>query len=148
MRFYRFHSLETQKDFFYAADNSLLPELQEGAGMAKKKARGNKSQAIRDYLAENPQATASEIVPALKKQGFKVSPGLVSQVKSTSGPKRGRRKGAKKKGTRKKGPARAGRPAAAGGLSLSDLQEAKRLADQLGGVQEARAALEALEELR
>ena len=41
--------------------------------MAKKRsARGvNKSQAIRDYLAANPQASPNEIVAGLKQQGVK-----------------------------------------------------------------------------
>lgn len=141
-------SLERERLDLYAAGNWKLSELHEGANMAKKKARGNKSQAIRDYLASNPNATAKEIVPALKKQGLTVTAGLVNNVESTSGPKRGRKKRGRKKSGRKKGPARARRTTGSSRLSLADLQEAKRLADQLGGVQEARAALEALEELR
>lgn len=105
--------------------------------MAKKRAV-NQSQAIRDYLAANPTASANEIVAGLKQQGITVSPGLASNVKYTSG-------------RRRKGPKRRGRPAKTernGALSVSDLVEAKKLADQLGGIEQARQALATLEELR
>ena len=47
--------------------------------MAKKKSQGpSKSQAVRDYLTENPSATASIVVPDLAERGINVSPALVS----------------------------------------------------------------------
>ena len=98
----------------------------------------NKSEAIRNYLAAQPNATPNEIVAGLKQQGITVSPGLASNVKYTSGRPR-------------KGPKRRGRPAKTesnGALSVSDLVEAKKLADQLGGIEQARQALATLEELR
>ena len=115
--------------------------------MAKKRsaAGANKSQAIRDYLSAQPEATPNEIVAGLKQQGITVSPGLASNVKYTSG-----RASRKVRGRRGR---RVGRPAGRtrgsnGALSASDLIEAKKLADQLGGIEQARRALEALEELR
>ena len=111
--------------------------------MAKKRsARGvNKSQAIRDYLAANPQATPNEIVAALKQQGIKVSQGLVSNVKYSKP-----RAGGKKRRGRPPGRGRA--TAANGALTASDLIEAKRVVEQLGGIEQARQALATLEELR
>lgn len=125
-------------DFFKNSNNSNERK------MAKKKTGVNKSQAIRDYLANSPKATASEIVPALGKKGIKVSPGLVSNVKSTSGPKRRRKKKAGRKKVVKR--RRPGRRAAAA-LSADDLMAAKQLADQLGGIQAAHRALNTLERL-
>ena len=110
--------------------------------MAKKRGRSgvNQSQAIRGYLAEHPEATPKEIVAGLAQQGVKVSEGLAGNVKYTSRSGRG------------PGKARRGRPpgrrAGAGALTAQDLIEAKRLADQLGGLAQARKALEALEALR
>lgn len=105
----------------------------------KKKSAGNRSQAIRDYLAEHPQATAGEIVPALARQGIEVSAGLVSNVKHavTHGTKPlvpGRADGRRRRGVSQ--------------LSAENLFEAKRLVDELGGIDAARQALEALEKLR
>lgn len=112
--------------------------------MAKKRKGTSKSQAIRNYLGKKPSATASEIVPALAEKGIKVTPGLVSNVKSTSGPKRRRKKKAGKKKMVKR--RRPGRRAAAT-LSADDLMAAKKLAVQLGGIGEARRALDTLERL-
>ena len=64
--------------------------------MAKKKAGKSLSQSIREHLQSNPSDTANQIVAALAKTGVKVSPGLASNVKYTSGP------GAKKKTAKKK----------------------------------------------
>ncbi len=122
--------------------------------MAKKTASGgvNKSQAIRDYLSEKPGATASEICPALKEKGIEVTPGLVSQVKSTIGDKKPKtRKTTKKKKTSAKKTSSpktsrsTGSKAAA--ISGSELMDAKKLADELGGISRARQALDLLEQL-
>lgn len=118
--------------------------------MGKKKTKGvNRSQEIRDYLAEHPNAPVKEIIEALGKRGIQVSQGLVSNVKYTSGPKRrGRRK--KKRAVARRSPRKRTTATRRGtsGISASDLIEAKKLADQLGGIREARQALDALEELR
>ncbi len=112
--------------------------------MAKKKTGISKSQAIRNYLVTNPKATPNEIVAAMGKKGIKVTPGLAANVKFTSGPKRRRKKKAGKKGVVKR--RRPGRRSAAA-LSADDLLAAKQLADQLGGIGEARRALDTLERL-
>src|SRR5687768_840143 len=62
--------------------------------MAKKSPRGQKTAAVRDYQSKNPNATATEIVAALKEQGIEVSPAIVYNLRSTankSGAKRGRK---------------------------------------------------------
>jgi hypothetical protein len=107
--------------------------------MAKKAAGGpNKSAAIRDYKSKHAGAGPKEIAAALAADGVKVSPGFVSTVLSNS-----KRKG--RKGRRKEG-----RPAGRAmgrGDALSKLVLAKRLSDQLGGVEQARAALNALAQI-
>ena len=48
-----------------------------------KKSKVNKSQAVRDYLKANPQATPSETAAALTKKGIKITASHVSNIKST-----------------------------------------------------------------
>ena len=99
--------------------------------MAKRK-HGAKSAAIRAYLAENSGAMPRDVVAALKEKGIRVSPQMVSvlkgKVKGGSGLRgaRGRR---------------------AGNLDLAALVIAKKLADQLGGIEKAREALAVLAKL-
>ncbi len=75
--------------------------------MAKKKSQGpSKSQAVRDYLAEHPSATASIVIPELAQRGIDVSPALVSQVKKRmkeAGKLNGQNSATKKSG-RQEGP--------------------------------------------
>jgi hypothetical protein len=101
--------------------------------MARKSAAGpNKSAAIRAYKDSHASAGPKEITEALGKDGIKVTPAFVSTVLSND-----RRKG--RKGRRK-----GGRPRGGGDNSFADLVQAKKLADQMGGVEKARAALNAL----
>ena len=102
--------------------------------MAKKTTSGTKSAAIRNYKTANPSAKPKEIAEALSKSGEKVTSAFVSTVLSND-----RRRGKKRKGRVGRKP---GRPAAASGFD--SLVQAKKLADQLGGVAKAQAALDAL----
>jgi hypothetical protein len=112
--------------------------------MRTKHRRGAKSQAIRAYLQHNPNASAPEVVVALGRQGLKVTPAFVYMLRSLSKKKR--------KGRRKVAPAAArngrSRSPAAAGLSAEHLVAAKKLADQLGGTDALRGALELLDKLR
>ena len=114
----------------------------------KKESQGpNKSQAIRDYLAEHPDATASTIRPALAERGIDVSIALVGQIKQRmkkSGGPGSKKKTAKKKAARM---AASRQPASANTLTAENLVEAKKLVDDLGGIDQARQALKYLEEL-
>lgn len=108
-------------------------------------ARGTKSLAVREYLNDHPTAGPKEIVAALNEKGIEVSPGLASIIKYKKKKSRGGRR--KVRITR----ARAVAPAptrVTGGLTAAHLLEAKKLVDQLGGVAQARQALETLEQLR
>ena len=120
--------------------------------MAKKTTRGdvNRSEAVRNYLEDHPDATASVVVPALAQEGITVSGQLVNNVRSTLKKKakkrvakRGRRPGRKKVAAK-----RAARPMGNNELSTAALFEAKQLADDLGGIDQARKALDTLEQLR
>lgn len=126
--------------------------------MAKKKSGGpNRSEAIRSYYAANPNAKPKEVAEALSKQGISVTPAFVSTVRSTSKGKkktgkRGRpagRKTARKTGRPVGRPSTARRSAASSDqVSVDSLMRAKELVNEMGGVEDARYALEALERLR
>ena len=100
--------------------------------MAKKSTSGTKSAAIRNYKADNPSAKPKQIAEALTKAGEKVTPAFVSTVLSND-----KRRGKKRRGGRKPG-------RVAGSAGFESLVQAKRLADQMGGVAKAKAALDAL----
>lgn len=101
--------------------------------MAKKAASGvNKSELIRQYKQEHPDAGPTAIVEALGQQGVKVTPAFVSTVLSNA-----------KRKTRRRGARRAG-VARAEANGVAALVQAKQFADKLGGIQQAKAALDAL----
>jgi hypothetical protein len=105
--------------------------------MAKKSAGGpNKSEVIRKYKADNPKQGPKEISEALGKTGFKVSPAFISTVLSNARRKSG------KPGRKRGRVAKASVTASKGGFG--DLIHAKRLVDQIGSVEQAKAALDAL----
>jgi len=99
----------------------------------KKSPRGTKSQAIRDYLAANKKAKASEVVAALAEKGISVSAPMVYSLKAR-----------KKMGKRRRTAEASGQTV---GLSISGLIAAKRLVDSVGGIEPAREALNALAKL-
>ncbi|QDT67349.1 hypothetical protein MalM25_02460 [Planctomycetes bacterium MalM25] len=114
--------------------------------MAKKKAGGpNKSQAIRDYLKNKPDAGPTEIVKELKKKGMTLTPALVSNVKAAM---LGKKPG-KKKRRGKPGPKPGSKRVASisDKVSLSSLIEAREFVDKVGGVDQAQALLKALGKL-
>ncbi len=93
----------------------------------------SKSQSIRDHLAKNPTDGPKAVKAALAKKGIDVSEALVGVVKY--GP------GSKKTG---RGRGRRGR---SGQISAAELLNAKKLIDELGGINETRKALDVLEKL-
>lgn len=133
---------------------------------------GNMSGVIRTYIQSNPNATRPEIRDALRAQGHNVSTSLVNavymKVQSAAGKpikaaRRGRPAGSKNKAKPGRPAGRpvgrpVGRPAASAApaaapkasgssLSASDLISAKRLVDQIGGVDRMKQALALLEQL-
>src|SRR4029453_19480936 len=105
--------------------------------MAKKAGSPSKSEAIRNYKAAHPDAGPKAIAESLTKDGTKVSAQFVSTVLSNARKKAGKRRGR-----------RGGRRAAAGNATLHQLVLAKKLAARMGGVQQARQALDTLAKLR
>ena len=96
----------------------------------------NKAKLIRDYAGQNADAGPKAISAAMKEQGVVASPAYVSTILALA-------RKAKRKG--KRGPGRKAAPT--GGDFLSMLIKAKKLAQQLGGVDQAKAALDALAKL-
>lgn len=113
--------------------------------MAKKVKKVSKKQQILDYSAANPNDGPSQVAAALSKQGLDVSAQYVSNVWTTS--KSAPRKPAKR--GRKPGKTAVAAPAApraaASKNGAEPILQAKKLAESLGGIDRARAALDALE---
>lgn len=133
----------------------------------------NKSEEIRKYLRKHPEAGAATIIPEFAKRGIEVKKSLVSGVKqdmkkkgdlpgSSSSPAQSAspQKTAKKKTARKTSQAAEPKtsqkatvstPAKAADLkpviTAEDLKEAKKLVNELGGIEQVRRALKYLEEL-
>jgi hypothetical protein len=108
--------------------------------MAKRVKRGQRSQAIRDYLSANPAAGPKDVIAALKEQGVAVTTGLVSNIKY-GGKKSAGRRG--RKLTMRSAARRGGLLA----LSVEQLVEVKKFANSLGGTDQLRQALDTLDQL-
>jgi len=122
--------------------------------MAKKSGGVSKSGAIRDYYAANPKAKPMEVSAKLAEQGIEVTPAFVSTVRSTD--KRKSKSG--RKASKKRSVKRSARVAskattprstkgASGEVSLDSLLKVKRIVEEMGGVDDAKNALTALEKL-
>jgi hypothetical protein len=114
--------------------------------MAKKakssSGESNKSQAIRDYMSANPDAGPTSVADALNaSQGWKISAAYVSTIKNKV-------KGGKKL---RRGVRRAARTSGGGGggagVNEQALLQAKKLAEQIGSIDKAKAALDLLGKL-
>ena len=91
----------------------------------------SKAAKIRAVLAGRPDAKAKEVVETLKAQKVKVTVAQVYNVKATSG----------------KTTSANSKPAAKKASGYESLIQAKKLADAMGGVDKARAAMEVLAKL-
>lgn len=108
---------------------------------APEAARGAKTAAIRAALKANPTKTVKEIAELLKEQGFETTANYVGGVKSAM---------KTKKRAKKAAPAaapEAGPVVPKDAVSVGLLVKAKKLVKELGGVTEAKAALNALAQL-
>jgi hypothetical protein len=113
--------------------------------MAKKARKGgpSASQLIREYVKDHPGEGPTAVANALNSQhGTKISAQFVSTVKSNA-KKKGAGGGIKKKGKRR------GRPAKAttGAISITRLLSARDFVREMGGVKEAKAAVDFLADL-
>jgi len=106
----------------------------------KRKSKINKSQAIRDFVTDNPSAGPTEAATKLTETlGVKITPNNVSTVKFQM----------KKDGAKPTKKSRGGRPASANGqVGFDEMMAAKDLAAKVGGVDQAKRALEALAKLQ
>ncbi|MEO1615239.1 MAG: hypothetical protein AAFV88_05280 [Planctomycetota bacterium] len=120
--------------------------------MAKKKSSDgvSKSQAIRDYMKANPKAKPKDVAEALTAKGYDVKPNYVSMIKFQSKKKPAggtKRRGRPAGSTTTRKPAAAKKTAASSDtVSVDSLVKAKELIEAVG-IDEARAALAALERL-
>jgi arginine repressor len=105
--------------------------------MAKKPV--NKAQAVRDYLKTHPSTTNKEVAEALTKQGIKLSPNHVANIKS---------KMAVSKGKRKRRGKAAKVMSTKTGVGVHEIKAAFVLLKQCGGIECAKAALDAAREIQ
>jgi hypothetical protein len=106
-----------------------------------KKASVNKSQAIRDALAANPDKSPSEIATLLTAEGLKVNAQYVSTIKSNANAKA---RGGRRTVMRRK-PMGGGR---IGGSNMSAIDAALELIKAAGGLDQAMHILTTVEEIR
>ena len=102
--------------------------------------RGAKTQAIRDYIAENPDANPKAIVAGLQVRGITVKLGLANNVKYSK----------RSKTQKRRAPIvhAAARMTTSPAMTFEQLVAVKKLADSLGGADNLRAALDALAQLQ
>lgn len=107
----------------------------------RKRGTLNKSQAIRDAVGElGGKPRPRDVIEVLDKKGIEVSPALVTNVMA-----RGQRKG--RRGRPGRRPMGRNGHAASEKVTVAALIEAKRLVDQVGSVDVAKEALNALAKL-
>ncbi len=104
--------------------------------------RGSKTAAIKACLAANPKKGPKEIAELLKADGWDVKPQNISVVKSALKAKK-----KEKKASAPAPEAKAGPVVPKDAVSVGLLVKAKKLVKELGGVAEAKAALNALAQL-
>ena len=116
--------------------------------MAKKKAGKSLSQSIREHLQANPNATPNQIVAALAKTGIKVSVGLASSVKYTSGPGAKTKTAEKKRTTGQKTKTVKRKLPSAQNIDISALQAAAKFVADVGDADKAIAAVKQVSSLQ
>jgi hypothetical protein len=102
--------------------------------------RGAKTQAVRDFLAEHPEANRRAVVDGLKAKGIKVKLTLVSSLMYKQSSKASKRRAPSVHA--------AARKTTTTSTSIEQLFAVKRFADSFGGADQVRQALDMLEQLR
>jgi hypothetical protein len=108
--------------------------------VAARMKRGEKTQAVRDYLAEHPDANRRAVVEGLKAKGVRVKLTLVSSLMYKRSSKPSRRRASVMHA--------AARKTRATGMTIEQLLSVKQFADSFGGADQVRQALDTLEKLR
>ena len=101
---------------------------------SKANGRVNKSQAIRDALAKDPNASPKELSATLIANGINATPTYVSMIKFNS---KAKRKAGKKSRDNQAGDF----------LAADELVEAKKLVDRVGSIEKAETLLNTLKKL-
>ncbi len=110
----------------------------KGATGKRGRRKGNLSEQIRSYLSQNPTAKPKEIQEALAKQGLKVAPGLISNLKHRF----------EKEGTGSHGKAKPRAAGSASNVTVENLLQVRELANSVGGLDQLRKAAEMLAQLQ
>jgi hypothetical protein len=137
-------SLGLAKVVKYGKKGEKVSAKRAGMGRMMKRKAISGSEFIRQFIAKHPGSMAKEIRQGLRQQGVKVSLGLISNVKYSSG----------KKKTSRKRPIRsatvhvAARKTRKAALTIDQLLEVKKFADSIGGADKIRLALDTLAELQ
>ena len=116
--------------------------------MAKKRSV-NKSQAVRDYLAGQPNAMPKEVMAALAKKGIEVSRILVSTVKSKVNKTGTVKKAAKKPAAAlaTAAPSAVEKPTNGSTITLEQVKKVAHTINMLGGIQCVTEVLAVIKEL-
>jgi hypothetical protein len=102
--------------------------LRKGCGMANaEKPEVNKTRAVTDYLAANPDAAPKDVVAALKKQGVEVSPGSVYTIRWAMKKKEGKPAPQKKKEAKAEAKKPVEKPAAAAPAPAAEVNKTKAI---------------------
>jgi hypothetical protein len=119
------------------------------AKKAEKTSRSsNKSESIRQYMQENPDAGPTAVADALNaREGWKISPAYVSTIKNKVKETGGRRRRRRRRGRPRAG-AVAGTSSGSRSLNERALLQAKQFAKESGGISQAKAALDLLSRLQ
>jgi arginine repressor len=111
----------------------------------------SKADAIRDAVSRlGKMARPRDVIADLSEKGITVTSPQVSSLMKKLGIKRRRRRGGRAAAGASQPTSTGAKrgPRSGGGLTASDLIDAKRLADQLGGVEKLKKALDVLEQLK
>jgi hypothetical protein len=132
--------------------NNRIEEIQMARrSQESSTAQMSKADAIRDAVSRlGRKARPRDVIADLAEKGVTVTSPQVSSLMKKLGIKRRRRGGrvATNGAVRQTSTGAKRGPRAAGGLTASDLLDAKKLADQLGGVDKLKKALDLLEQLQ
>jgi len=113
-----------------------------------KKLKVSKTQAVRDYLKAHPEAKSGEIAKALTKQGIKITPNYVSNIKTTINKAGSKKKAAKKPAAVEAAPTVVETPAKNGGtITLDQVKKVAHTIKTLGGFHRVSEVLDVIKEL-
>jgi hypothetical protein len=114
--------------------------------MAKKQPM-NKTQAVKDYLTNHPDAVSSEIATALNKKGIEITANYVANIKTKLNKAGKKKKAAKKEAAPVEATSVAAKPATNGGtITLDQVKKVAQTIKTLGGYQRVTEVLDVIKE--